>query len=130
LAPVGVPGLLLGGINFYGNQHGFSADAVVKYEVVISRGEIIYPGRDRCPDLFWALKGGSSNFGIVTHFHRETVPSNMVWAGVYTVGGQYLPDFLKVAANYSSNIIDPLSHIVPAIVPVDLANSVGAVNIF
>lgn len=53
----------------------------------------------------------------------------MVWAGVYTVGGKYLPDFLKVAANYSSNIIVPLSHTVPAIVPVDPANSVVALNI-
>ena len=101
LSPVGVPGLLLGGgINFYGNQHGFSADTVVRYEVVLSGGEIVYATKDSQSDLFWALKGGSSNFGIVTRFDMETFPSNKVWAGTYTVGGQYLPDFLAVGAFY------------------------------
>ena len=98
LAPVGVPGLLLaGGINFYGNQHGFSADMVFRYEVVLANGQIVYATKDTNSDLFWALKGGSSNFGIVTRFDMTTVPSKGIWAGVYTVADQYIPEFLAVS---------------------------------
>lgn len=100
LAPVGVPGLLLaGGINFYGNQHGFSADSVVQYEVVLASGQIVYANKTSNSDLFWALKGGSSNFGIVTRFDVQTYPSSRVWAGIYTVGQEYLPQFLAVSSN-------------------------------
>ncbi len=131
LSPFGVPSLIQGGgINFYGNQHGFSADTVVKYEVVLASGEIVHPTKDSYPDLFWTLKGGSSNFGIVTRFDMQTFPSQKVWAGVYTVVGEYLPDILQAITNYSSNIVDPFTYIVPALVTVDLANSVGAVIIF
>jgi len=41
-----------------------------------------------------------------------------VWAGIYSVGGDHIAAFLEATANYSSNIIDPLSHIVPATIPV------------
>jgi FAD/FMN-containing dehydrogenase len=97
LSPVGVPGLLLGGgINFYGNQVGFSADTVTKYEVVTAKGDIIYATSTANSDLFWALKGGSSNFGIVTRFTMKTFPSKKVWAGIYSVGPDNLPQFLSV----------------------------------
>ncbi|KAF5985021.1 hypothetical protein FBULB1_3097 [Fusarium bulbicola] len=65
LSPVGVPGLLLaGGINFHGNQRGWAADNVLEYELVMSSGKIISVTSKSHPGLFWALKGGSSNFGI------------------------------------------------------------------
>ncbi|OBT50990.1 hypothetical protein VE04_07938 [Pseudogymnoascus sp. 24MN13] len=131
LAPVGVPGLLLaGGVNLYGNKVGFAADNVIGYEVVLASGQFIYSTKNNFSDLFWALKGGSSNFGIVTRFDMQTVASPRVWAGVYTVADQYIPEFLAAIANYSANIIDPLSHIVPAVVPIDSTTSVGSVILF
>lgn len=97
LGPVGVPGILLaGGINFYGNQFGFSADQVTRYEVVLADGKIVEATRTKNADLFWALKGGSSNFGVVTRFDMKTIPSKKVWAGIYTVAQEYLPQFLEV----------------------------------
>jgi FAD/FMN-containing dehydrogenase len=93
LSPVGVPGLLLaGGVNFHGNQHGWAADNVIEYEVVLSSGEIVSATADSNSDLFWALKGGSSNFGIVTRFKLKTFASDKVLAGVYTVSdmGRFL----------------------------------------
>ncbi|OBT50517.1 hypothetical protein VE04_08764 [Pseudogymnoascus sp. 24MN13] len=134
LGPVGVPGILLaGGINFYGNQFGFSADQVKRYEVVLANGEIVEATEKKNADLFWALKGGSSNFGVVTRFDMKTIPSKKVWAGIYTVAQQYLPQFLEATANYSSAITDPLSHIVPAVIPVPSGseiNYIGAVILF
>jgi FAD/FMN-containing dehydrogenase len=100
LSPVGVPGLLLGGgINFYGNQYGFSADQVVGYEIVLASGLIVDVSASKYPDLFWALKGGSSNYGIVTRFTMATIPSKKVLAGVYTIAGEHSEAALAVSCN-------------------------------
>ncbi|KAE8150333.1 hypothetical protein BDV25DRAFT_139898, partial [Aspergillus avenaceus] len=120
LGPVGVPGLLLaGGINFYGNQVGFGCDTVKNYEVVLANGSIVNANKTSHPDLFWALKGGSSNFGIVTRFDLEAIKSTKVWAGTHTVSAQYVDRFLEAAATYASNIYDEKTHVVPALVPGD-----------
>ncbi|KAG2413183.1 hypothetical protein HFD88_002372 [Aspergillus terreus] len=120
LGPVGVPGLLLaGGVNFYGNQVGWGCDTVINYEVVLADGSIVQANKASYPDLFWALKGGSSNFGIVTRFDIETVKSPRVWAGSHTVAAKYVDRFLEAAAKYASDIYDPKTHIVPALVPGD-----------
>jgi FAD/FMN-containing dehydrogenase len=98
LSPVGVPGLLLaGGVNFYGNQHGWSADNVLSYEVVLANGTIVTASDSENTDLFWALKGGSSNFGIVASFTLRTFPSTQIWAGVYTVAQDYMDDLFAVS---------------------------------
>ncbi|KAH7385045.1 hypothetical protein BKA64DRAFT_156473 [Cadophora sp. MPI-SDFR-AT-0126] len=133
LSPVGVPGLLLaGGINFYGNQVGFSADNVIQYEVVLASGNIIYASKTNNSDLFWALKGGSSYFGIVTRFDIKTIPSKKVWAGIYSVASADVPALLAATAEYSANITDPLSHIVPATIATtrDPVDFIGAVILF
>ena len=99
LGPVGVPGLLLaGGVNFYGNQVGFGADTVINYEVVLANGSVVEVNQTSSPDLFWALKGGSSNFGLVTRFDLKTIPSRKVWAGVHTVSEEYIDRFLAVSS--------------------------------
>lgn len=118
LAPIGVPGLLLGGgISFYGNQYGFSCDNVINYEIVLADGSVQNANAKSNSDLYWALKGGSSNFGIVTRFDVETFKSPKIWGGVYVVAEQYIPQFVAAIANYSaSGINDPLSGLVPAVV--------------
>ncbi|KAL8285753.1 hypothetical protein RB597_002728 [Gaeumannomyces tritici] len=118
LSPVGVPGLLLGGgVGFIGNQVGWAADNVVEYEVVLASGDVVKVNKDASPDLFWALKGSSANFGIVTKFTVNTFPSTTVYAGTYTVSAAHGPAFLDAIANYTSGAIDPLSHMVPMAVP-------------
>jgi hypothetical protein len=103
LSAVGVPGLLLaGGINFHGNQRGWAADNVLEYELVLSSGKIISVTSKSHPDLFWALKGGSSNFGIVTKFKLATFPSDQIYAGIYSVA--YIPGFLKVRGNMNESL--------------------------
>ncbi|KAI9041091.1 FAD-binding domain-containing protein [Aspergillus affinis] len=94
LGPVGVPGsILAGGVNFYGNQVGFACDTVVNYVVVLADGTVAQANKTSNPDLFWALKGGSSNFDECAYRRGEA------------------------AATYAANISDPKTHIVPALVP-------------
>ncbi|KAI1857468.1 hypothetical protein JX265_011203 [Neoarthrinium moseri] len=131
LSPVGVPGLLLaGGVNFLGNQVGWSADSVVSYEVVLADGNIVNATATDNSDLFWALKGGSSNFGIVTSFDILTYPSTQVWAGVYSVSGDNMDALLAAVANFSATNTDPLSHIVPQAVVATEDSAIGAVILF
>ncbi|KAK9769878.1 putative FAD binding domain-containing protein [Seiridium cardinale] len=131
LSPVGVPGLLLaGGVNFYGNQHGWSADNVLSYEVVLANGTIVTASDSENTDLFWALKGGSSNFGIVTSFTLRTFASPGIWAGVYSVAEEHLDDLYAAIANFSAYNTDPLSHMVPQAVVSTENSSVGAVILF
>lgn len=64
---VGVVGFLLGGDNnFFSSNVGLGCDNVVNFEVVLGSGKVVIANKDTNPDLYKALKGGSSNFGIVT----------------------------------------------------------------
>ena len=81
---VGVPGLLLGGgVNYFANKYGFAMDNILSAEVVLASGEIVKATESNAyRDLFWALKGGSGQFGIVTNFELKTFEIPKVWSGM------------------------------------------------
>ncbi|KAG5654830.1 hypothetical protein KAF25_010976, partial [Fusarium avenaceum] len=77
---VGVGGLTLGGgISFFSNLHGWSCDNVLEYEVVLADGRIVTANTNSHKDLYWALRGGCSNFGIVTKFKFMVFEQEKVW---------------------------------------------------
>ncbi|KAL2274807.1 hypothetical protein FJTKL_02711 [Diaporthe vaccinii] len=79
---VGVGGLLLGGgISYYTCRVGFACDQVINYQVVLADGRIVEASQETHQDLFYALKGGGNNFGIVTRFDMVTFPTHDVWDG-------------------------------------------------
>jgi hypothetical protein len=78
---VGMGLVLGGGISHHSNIHGFACDNVASYEVVTASGIILKVTPTLFPDLYWALRGGSNNFGVVTNFELETVSQGLMWGG-------------------------------------------------
>jgi FAD/FMN-containing dehydrogenase len=72
LTDTGVGGLTLGGgSGWIERKYGFTADSLISAEVVTADARLLVASADRNPDLFWALKGGGGNFGVVTGFEFE-----------------------------------------------------------
>lgn len=86
VSAIGVGGLTLGGgISFFSSRYGWACDNVNTYEVVFADGsinEVSYSSP--YSDLYYALRGGGNNFGIVTRFDLVTFPQGDLWAGSET----------------------------------------------
>src|SRR5918911_4830986 len=79
---VGVVGYTMGGgFGWLGRKYGFNADSVREADVVTADGELLKVSAYEHPDLFWGLKGGGGNFGIVTSMEFALYPMTHVYGG-------------------------------------------------
>ncbi|KAI1456430.1 putative FAD-binding oxidoreductase [Annulohypoxylon moriforme] len=100
----GVGGLILGcGLSYLSDLYGLVCDNVLNYEVVLADGSVVNANAGSNSDLFWALKGGSNNFGIVTTFKLRTFPIFDVWGGTRGYPFEALPDVLDALAEFQTN---------------------------
>ncbi|GIG63542.1 oxidoreductase [Longispora fulva] len=84
----GLAGLALGGgYGWLGRKWGLTCDHILAAEVVLADGSVVEAAADRHADLFWALRGGGGNFGIVTRFTLRLRPVGPVYfhTGVYSL---------------------------------------------
>ncbi len=82
-ASVGIGGLTVGGgIGYLVRKHGMTIDSVLAAEVVTADGETLTADAERHPDLFWAIRGGGGNFGVVTRFLYRLQPLEQVVGGI------------------------------------------------
>ena len=71
----GIAGLTVGGgIGHLMRKHGLTCDNLISVELVTAEGELLHASADENPELFWAVRGGGSNFGIVTTFEYRLHP--------------------------------------------------------
>ena len=79
---VGVAGYSLGGgMGWLARSHGLQTNSVTAIELVTAEGELVRTDADNDPELFWALRGGGGNFGVVTALEFRLYPLTEIYAG-------------------------------------------------
>lgn len=75
VSETGIAGLTVGGgFGYLTRQHGYTCDNVLSMQVVTADGQLLRAAADENAELFWALRGGGGNFGIVTSFEYKLFP--------------------------------------------------------
>jgi FAD/FMN-containing dehydrogenase len=82
VSSTGIAGLTLGGgLAWLMGTHGMAIDNLLSAEVVLASGAVVTASEETDPDLFWAIRGGGGNFGVVTSFEYRTHPVASVLGG-------------------------------------------------
>ncbi|MEX1126461.1 MAG: FAD-binding oxidoreductase [Acidimicrobiia bacterium] len=97
VSETGVAGLTLGGgFGYLTRQYGWTADNLIEVEIVTADGQVRQASRDVNPDLFWALRGGGGNFGVVTEFVFR----------LYEIGPEVTAGLIAWSAEEAEGVLD------------------------
>jgi len=110
VSTVGVSGFTLGGGNGYlSRKYGMAIDNLLSADVVTAAGDLVRASNDENPDLFWALRGGGGNFGVVTAFEfklHDVGPD--VLAGQIFHPLEDAPELLRRYRDFMANAADEI----------------------
>ncbi|MQA26353.1 MAG: FAD-binding protein [Micromonosporaceae bacterium] len=107
---VGVVGYTLGGgLSWLSRKHGFAADSLLKAELVTANGRLVTAGQHHHADLFWALRGGSGNFGVITALEFRLYQAPQVYGGTAVFGIERAADALSFLNHHGDLLPDELS---------------------
>ncbi len=119
---VGVAGYHLGGgLSWLGRRYGFACNRVRAIELVTADGEARTVDAGNEPDLFWALRGGGGDYGVVTALHLNLVPVATAYAGVLifpaAVGAAAVRRYRDWAAGVSDDVTSVVRFLTPPPLP-------------
>jgi FAD/FMN-containing dehydrogenase len=111
VSTTGVAGFTLGGgIGWLMRQYGLAADNLVGADVVTADGRLVHASATENPELFWGLRGGGGNFGIVTSFELALHPVGPeVYAGPLFLPADAAGDLLRFYRDWAPNVPDALT---------------------
>ncbi|CAI6336543.1 unnamed protein product [Periconia digitata] len=125
VSTVGVSGLTLGGgISYLSSKYGWACDNVDSYQLVTASGIILDVSQKSYPDLYWALRGGGNNFGIVTKFNFNAYPQGKMWGGARLFSNESFPATLDAIYNFATKG-SPADHDAAAIISFGYASGFG-----
>lgn len=122
MSTTGIAGLTLGGgIGWLNRKYGLACDNLLRVEMLTAGGELVRASAGENPELFWALRGGGGNFGIVTSFEYRLHPVSTVIGGLMLFREEQTPDVLRFYRDYVTQCPDELTTMLSAITgpPVD-----------
>jgi FAD/FMN-containing dehydrogenase len=110
----GIAGLTLGGgIGWLQRKHGLTVDQLLAVDLVTADGDLVRASATEHPDLFWAVRGGGGNFGVVTEFEFRLHPVGpIVFAGPVFWAIEDAPDVLRFYRDWIADAPDELMTIV------------------
>jgi FAD/FMN-containing dehydrogenase len=95
VSTTGIAGLTLGGgIGWLMRKHGLACDNLVGADVVTGDGQVVHASETEHADLFWALRGGGGNFGVVTSLEYRLHPVATVYGGMLLYPAEYASEVL------------------------------------
>jgi hypothetical protein len=107
---VGVGGFLLGGgVGPLMSKCGLGCDNVLAAELVLADGRLVRASPHQNPDLYWAIRGGGGNFGIVTEFEVALHPVSNVLAGIITLESVDSRELLRAFGGFIASAPDELT---------------------
>ena len=110
VSTTGIAGLTLGGgIAWLMGKYGLAVDNLLSAEVVLASGEVVTASEDGDRDLFWALRGGGGNFGVVTSFEYRTHPVASVLGGPVLHPLSAAPQLFSFYREFAADLPDELS---------------------
>lgn len=107
----GVGGLALGGgFGWISRKYGLSVDNLISAEVVTATGELVVASEKENPDLFWGVRGGGGNFGIVTSFLFRCAPiGHEVFSGIVAKKFENAEEYLTFHQEYVRTMPDEMT---------------------
>jgi FAD/FMN-containing dehydrogenase len=112
MSGTGIAGLTLGGgLGWLAGKHGLACDNLIGAEVVTADGSVLRVGPDSHADLYWGLRGGSGNLGVVTSFRYRLHPVTRVLAGALTYSWSGARSALLERQQFMASAPDELSSV-------------------
>jgi FAD/FMN-containing dehydrogenase len=106
----GIAGLTLGGgQGWLGGKYGLALDNLISVDIVTADGQLHVASATENPDLFWAVRGGGGNFGVVTSFEYQLHPVGPLPVGVVIFPLDRAREVLKFYNEFASSIPDELN---------------------
>src|SRR5437764_35969 len=107
---VGIAGYSLGGgLSWIGRKYGLQANNITAVEIVTADGELVRADKDNEPDLFWAVRGGGGNFGVVTALEFRLHPVREVYAGMLVFPQERAEEVLKTWRDLLPDLPDDMT---------------------
>ncbi len=110
ITKTGIAGLTLGGgVGWLIRKYGMTVDNLLSAQVVLADGQIVTASASENPDLFWALRGGGGNFGVVISFEFQGRPVHTVLGGMIVYPRDAATDVLRHYRDFMMTAPDELT---------------------
>lgn len=110
VSKTGMAGLTLGGgIGWLMRKHGLTCDNLLSVDVITADGRLVTANDDENPDLFWGVRGGGGNFGVVTKFKFQLHPVKQVIGGMMLYQASKAKEVFRFYRNYIATLPDEMT---------------------